>query len=129
MKCHSFDDFGGNAGPRINGVAGRLSRQQILESLISPSKELAPGFGMVSVELENGESLSGVLQAENDISLTLKIGNEPDTVVLKEDIAERTNAPSSMPNMKHLLSEREIRDLVSYLATLREDEMNNGHGQ
>ena len=128
MKCHSFDDFGGNAGPRINGIAGRLSRQQILESLISPSKELAPGFGMVTVELENGNRLSGVLQSENDISLTLKIGNEPDMVVLKEDIAERTNAPSSMPNMRHLLSEREIRDLVSYLATLKEDEMNNGHG-
>ena len=126
MKCHSFDDFGGNAGPRINGVAGRLSRQQILEALINPSKRLAAGFGMVSLEFENGETVSGVLQEENNISLTIKMGNEPDTVVRKQDIVQRKNSPSSMPDMRHLLTEREIRDLVSYLATLKEDEMNTG---
>ena len=124
MKCHSFDDFGGNAGPRINGIAGRLSRQQILEALINPSKRLAAGFGMVSLELENGKTVSGVLQEENDVSLMIKMGNKPDTVVRKKDIVQRKNSPSSMPNMSHILSEREIRDLVSYLATLKEDEMN-----
>ncbi|MDT0651113.1 phage integrase SAM-like domain-containing protein [Autumnicola edwardsiae] len=38
----------------------------------------------------------------------------------------RKNSPSSMPDMRNLLTEREIRDLVSYLATLKEDEMNAG---
>ena len=136
MKCHSFDDFGGNAGPRINGVAGRLSRQQILEALIDPSKELSPGFGMVSIELENGQSISGVLQGENDITIAVKRGNQPDTIIRKEDVVKRTNSPSSMPDMRHMLTEREIRDLVSYLATLKEDEMvrqddeePSGHGE
>ncbi len=136
MKCHSFDDFGGNAGPRINGVAGRLSRQQILEALIDPSKELSPGFGMVSVDLENGQNVSGVLQEENNISIGIARGNQPDTIIQKEDILKRTNSPSSMPDMRHMLTEREIRDLVSYLATLKEDEMlrqneakPSGHGE
>lgn len=136
MKCHSFDDFGGNAGPRINGVAGRLSRQQILEALIDPSKELSPGYGMVSVNLETGQSISGVLQGENDITLAIKRGNQPDTIIRKEDIIKRTNSPSSMPDMRNMLTVREIRDLVSYLATLKEDEMvrqneekPSGHGE
>ncbi|MDT0689588.1 HEAT repeat domain-containing protein [Salegentibacter sp. F188] len=124
MKCHSFDDFGGNAGPRINGVAGRLSRQQILEALINPSKELAPGYGIVSVDLKNGKNITGVLEAENDMSLAIKMGNKPDTVVTKQDIVNRKNSPSSMPDMRNFLTKREIRDLVSYLATLKEDEMN-----
>lgn len=123
MRCHSYDDFGGNAGPRINGIGGRLSRQQILEALIDPSKRLAMGYGMVTVDLESGKTVSGVLNGENDISLTIKRGNSPDTVIRKDDIAKRVNAPSSMPNMANLLTKREIRDLVSYLATLKEDEM------
>lgn len=123
MRCHSYDDFGGNAGPRINGVAGRLSRQQILEALINPGKELAMGFGTVSLELENGEKVNGVLFEENDISLTIKSGSQPDTVIRKKDIAKRVNGASSMPNMQYLLSKREIRDLVSFLATQKVDEM------
>jgi putative membrane-bound dehydrogenase-like protein len=126
MKCHSFDDYGGNAGPRINGVAGRLSREQILEALIVPSKDLAPGFGVVSVELDNGQNLTGVLQSENKSSLAIKMGNQPDTIIQKKNVLQRNNATSSMPNMKHLLTAKEIRDLVSYLATLKEDEMSAG---
>ena len=61
IRCHSYDDMGGNAGPRLNGVAERLTRQQILESLINPSARLAPGFGVVTVELKNGKTVSGVL--------------------------------------------------------------------
>ncbi|UJH90425.1 hypothetical protein LZ575_16550 [Antarcticibacterium sp. 1MA-6-2] len=109
--------------PRINGVAGRLSRQQILEALINPGKELSPGFGMVSIDLKNGQSVSGILQGENDITIAVKRGNVGDTVIRKEDVLKRTNSPSSMPNMSQLLTKREIRDLVSYLATLKEDEM------
>jgi putative heme-binding domain-containing protein len=119
MKCHSFDDFGGNAGPRINGVAGTLSGQQILEALINPSKDLAPGFGIVSLDLKNGKNLTGVLQAENDKSLAIKMVNMPDTIIRKQDIVERQNAASSMPDMRNILTAKEIRDLMSYLSTLK----------
>src|SRR5690606_32161923 len=34
MKCHAYDDRGGNAGPQLNGVADRLTREQLLEAII-----------------------------------------------------------------------------------------------
>ena len=37
IRCHSYDDLGGDAGPRLNGVASRLTREQLLEALINPS--------------------------------------------------------------------------------------------
>jgi putative heme-binding domain-containing protein len=52
MKCHAYDDRGGNAGPRLNGIANRISRQQMLEALITPSARLSPGYGMVTLELK-----------------------------------------------------------------------------
>ena len=64
IRCHSYDDLGGNAGPRLNGVASRLSREQLLEALVNPSARLAPGFGMVTVTLKNGKTVSGILQEE-----------------------------------------------------------------
>lgn len=122
MRCHAFDDFGGNAGPRLNGVAARLTRPQLLEALINPGARLAPGFGTVTLELKNGRKVSGILQEEKPAGLVLKVGDKPDTVIRKDHIAKRTNGGSSMPPMNLLLTKKQIRDLVSFLATLKEED-------
>ncbi|RYF93815.1 MAG: c-type cytochrome, partial [Chitinophagaceae bacterium] len=121
MKCHSYDDRGGNAGPRLNGIALRLSRAQLLESLISPGARLAPGYGMVSIEKKDGTTVSGIIHEDSKSRIVLKLGDQPDQVIPKDQIAKRTNSPSSMPDMKAILSKREIRDVVSFLATLNEN--------
>lgn len=121
MRCHSFDDYGANAGPRLNGVAARLTPEQILESLIDPSARIAPGYGIVTLKLNNGKTIGGVLLNEKDDQLVLKIGERPDTVINKSDVLKQTSAPSSMPPMRYLLTKRQIRDLMSFLTTLKED--------
>jgi putative heme-binding domain-containing protein len=121
MRCHAFDDMGATVGPSMNGVGRKLSRQEILESLIDPSKRIAPGYGIVMVELNNGKTVNGILENETNSSLLVQMGNQPDTLIQKKDIKTQKMAASSMPDMKAILSRREIRDLVSYLATLKED--------
>ncbi|QJW89598.1 c-type cytochrome [Spirosoma taeanense] len=121
IRCHSYDDLGGNAGPRLNGVASRLTREQLLEAVINPSARLAPGFGTATFQLKNGKTVSGIVQNETDKEVVVKVGDQPDTVIAKDQVAKRENAPSSMPDMKYLLTKREIRDVVSFLATLKED--------
>jgi quinoprotein glucose dehydrogenase len=97
VRCHSYNDYGGIAGPRINGVANRLTREQILESLIEPSERIAAGFGIVSLELKNNKKISGIMQQEKSDGFILKIGDKPDTLILKTDILRHTYSPSSMP--------------------------------
>jgi quinoprotein glucose dehydrogenase len=121
MRCHAYDDRGGNAGPRLNGVAGRISREQILQALISPSSRLAPGFGMVTLELKDGKKFSGILQGESKKGISIKEGTDPDRLIPNEQIVKKEYALSSMPDMKALLSKKEIRDVVSFLAEQKED--------
>lgn len=121
IRCHAYDDYGGTAGPRLNGIGSVLNREQLLEALIDPGKRLAPGFGRVNLQLLDDETVTGVLVGENEDSIVLKIGNDPEKTIPKTQIKERTNAPSSMPDMKGLLSKREIRNLVSFLVTLTEE--------
>jgi quinoprotein glucose dehydrogenase len=118
LRCHAYDDLGGNAGPRLNGIASRLSREQLLEAVINPSARIAPGYGSATIELRDGGSLSGIIQSETDTELVLKVGDDEKTL-RKNQIAKRTNDPSSMPPMTALLTKREIRDVVSFLATLK----------
>ncbi len=121
IKCHSYGDYGGNAGPRLNGVARRLRRQQILESIISPSTRIATGYGVVTLTLKDGKTTAGILKEENNLQYILKGGDKPDEVIPKDQVLKRVNAPSSMPDMKLVLSKKEIRDLVSFLSGLKED--------
>ncbi len=123
MRCHAYGDYGGNAGPALDGIGSKLSRKQILESIINPSARLAPGYGVVTVDLKSGKKISGILQGENAEELMIKVGNQPDTLIMKADITERINAASSMPDMKNFLTKKEIRDLVSLLASLKEEEI------
>jgi quinoprotein glucose dehydrogenase len=115
MRCHSYDDRGGNAGPRLNGVANRITREQILQALISPSARLAPGYGMITLSLKNGETVSGVLLKDAPTGITIKEGGKERTIPSTQ-ISTKQYAQSSMPDMKLLLSRKEIRDVVSWLA-------------
>ncbi len=120
LRCHSYDDLGGTAGPRLNGVASRLSREQIFEALITPSARIAPGFGSITLDLKDGRKLVGIRQKETKEGTVIKTSKGRDSLVKKNDIAKSTPAGSSMPPMHLLLNKKEIRDLVSFLSTQKE---------
>jgi quinoprotein glucose dehydrogenase len=121
VRCHAIDDYGGNVGPRLNGVADRLTTDQLLEALIEPSARIAPGYGMVTLELKNHQKLNGILQAEKPLAYQIKIGNKGDTLVRKTDVVNKITYPSSMPQMSLLLSKKDIRNVIAYLSTLKEE--------
>lgn len=118
IRCHAIDDYGGNAGPRLNEVSSRLTRPQLLEALINPSARLAPGFAMVTLKMKDGTMRSGVLMEENGATLVIKTGDGPGESIPKNLVEKRINASSSMPDMKQVLSKKEIRDVVSFLSNL-----------
>ncbi len=119
VRCHAINDYGGHVGPQLNGVASRLKHEQLLEALIEPSARIAPGFGLVTLDLKNGRKINGTLQEETADGYKMKVGDKSDTLIRKADVGSRVNSPSSMPPMYLLLSKKEIRDVVSYLSTLK----------
>lgn len=121
IRCHAYDDMGGNAGPALDAIGKILSKEELLIALVEPSKRLAPGYGVVSLELSSGEKVTGTLMEDKKDSMKVKVGAETKEY-LKKEIKSSQLAASSMPPMGELLSKREIRDLVSYLTNLRRSE-------
>ncbi len=116
MRCHAIDGTGGHAGPDLSDVGSRRSPEYILESLIEPNAEIARGFKLVTVTLEDGTTVSGTVEAETD--QTLRVVNPAGNVrtLNKERITERSeNSTSSMPAMDNVLTRSQIRDLVAFL--------------
>jgi quinoprotein glucose dehydrogenase len=119
MRCHAMQGRGADVGPDLTRIGATLTREQLLESLIDPSARVAPGFGIVTVTLEDGETVSGTLREETESHIVVQTADGESRRIDRSQIAERTNAPSAMPSMDRILSRREIRDVVEYLSTLR----------
>ncbi len=119
-RCHTVRNAGSDVGPNLTGVATRLSRDLILESLVDPNAKVAPGFGTVAVTLRNGQKVDGTLKEETAAELVVTTGTPAvERRIAKTDIAERTNPVSAMPPVGAILKPREVRDVVAYLATLK----------
>jgi quinoprotein glucose dehydrogenase len=121
IRCHAYDDMGGNAGPALDNIGKTLSKEDLLIALVEPSKRLAPGYGSVTLTLVAGTKVTGLLLEDNKDSLRVKVGTEVKEFA-KKDIASSALGASSMPPMATLLTKRDIRDLVSYLSTLTKSE-------
>jgi putative membrane-bound dehydrogenase-like protein len=116
VRCHAIGGQGGEVGPSLTTIGDVLTREQILQALIEPSARLAPGYGTVTLTLKDGQTVTGILAQETADELTLKTTEAEPLKIPVARVAKRENMPSSMPPMGTLLSKREIRDVVEFLA-------------
>jgi quinoprotein glucose dehydrogenase len=120
MRCHKVGGQGGDAGPALDGIAAKRDRRFLLESIVNVNASIAEGFQMVILTKTNGETLAGLLKKETPTELVLENPGTPPITVKKADVKQRDNAPSGMlPNIGDLITPRELRDIVEYLASLK----------
>ncbi|MFM1835432.1 MAG: hypothetical protein RJA04_119, partial [Bacteroidota bacterium] len=119
IRCHNAGGEGGVVGPSLKGIGSRLTREQILQALIEPSARIAPGYGMISLKLTDGQEVTGTVIQETDDEIQLKTSEAEPLRIATARIKSRENYPSSMPPMGGLMSKREIRDVVEFLASLK----------
>ena len=116
IRCHQIKGFGGSAGPDLTKSGVSLNRHEILESLLMPSKRIAPGFETTTLDLSDGDVISGIIQQETNETLTLRTADRSTITLSKSQISHRSKQQSSMPPMGGILSRKELRDLVAYIA-------------
>ena len=121
MRCHRAESghaASGETAPNLAGIAKRHpDRRYFLESMITPSAVIAPGFGAVLIDFKNGSTLTGNLLAETPDHLDIDAVGKS-LRITRSDIASVTPPASPMPPMGGLLTPGELRDLVAWLATL-----------
>ncbi|MCC7194274.1 MAG: HEAT repeat domain-containing protein, partial [Gemmatimonadaceae bacterium] len=120
QKCHAVDGRGGAVGPELAGVGALRTRRQLLESLLLPNQEIVPEYRSLIIETDEGTYV-GRLMRETARDLLLLDAQNQQITINKPDITDRREGLSAMPtNVTDILSPRDIRDLVAYLASLRQ---------
>jgi putative heme-binding domain-containing protein len=119
-RCHSLGGEGGRIGPRLDRIAARRSPEFIMESLLQPSKEIAPEFETVAVATKDGRVITGLRINETNFNIQLREENGRFHSLLKRDLDEVKVLKSSlMPeNFGEQMTVKELHDLFAFLMTL-----------
>ena len=126
VRCHKVGSTdassavaGGNAGPDLNQVAKRHDRMSLLQSLVEPSAKIAKGFESVTIVLQSGQLVAGIIRNEENGMITIEQPDGKVVTISADDVEDRTAPKSAMPEMHRALTLRELRDLVEFLSTLQ----------
>lgn len=123
IKCHAVGGMGGQVGPDLAGIGLKYKREDLMTSVLEPSKVIAQGYETIAVTTTRGQTLTGVFKGESADAVNLTDAEGKQHRVLKKNIEERAFSPvSTMPNgLNEGMSLRDFADLIAYLEARREE--------
>jgi quinoprotein glucose dehydrogenase len=120
LKCHKVEGVGGEVGPELKGIGTRQNREYLLESIVTPNKQIAKGYESVRISTKKGLEIVGIIKAEDAKEVKLMTPEGRLLTIAKDQIDERRAEKSAMPeDLLKYLSKSELRDLVEFLAELK----------
>ncbi len=116
--CHKVGNGEGREyGPNLAGVAKRMPKLKIIESIIDPNAEVAEKYRSTVIATSDGVVLTGLVVSETDEYVELFDGKEPVKVPKSEIEQRRVQQQSSMPEgAAGTVAPSEFVDLMEYLA-------------
>ena len=97
FRCHQVNGRGGRAGPDLSTLAAGMNRRRLVESILTPSKEIAPQFVAWSVARTNGTVFTGILLDQTPEGSLVFADSQGRLIAVKTDeIAERKPQTTSI---------------------------------
>jgi putative heme-binding domain-containing protein len=120
-QCHTIHKKGGQLGPDLSDVAKRLSKLQIIESLLAPSKTIEPKYLTHVVETTAGKIHTGLLVEKTAKEMVLRVVGDKEARIPVGDIDNvHTLKTSLMPDgILRDATPQQAGDLVTYLWSLK----------
>jgi putative heme-binding domain-containing protein len=123
-KCHAVAGQGGQVGPDLAGIALKYKREDLMTSVLEPSKVIAQGYETIVISTTKGKTISGVFKGETADAVNLADAEGKMLSVAKKDIDERAFSPiSMMPNgLNEGMTLQDFADVIAYLEARREEQ-------
>jgi putative membrane-bound dehydrogenase-like protein len=119
--CHAVRGFGGTTGPELSTIGKKYERKTLLETILDPSKAIAPEFVAYLLETKSGRVYAGFLVERGDDRIVLKDIKGQVVQVASDEIEALVRQDKSlMPEL--ILSEvtaQDAADLLAFLTTLK----------
>ena len=119
VSCHKVGKTGYTFGPELSDVGKRLTRHELVESIIEPSKKVDPKYVTTNITTTEGKTLIGFIVTKTQDSVTLLMAEGKQATIQLSDIDEQgqTNQSSMPENLASTLSPSEFLDIIEFLST------------
>jgi putative heme-binding domain-containing protein len=123
IKCHAVGGQGGQVGPDLAGIALKYKREDLMTSVLEPSKVIAQGYETIIVTTNQGTTLTGVFKGETADAVSLADKDGKLVTIAKKDIDERKFSPvSTMPNgLSDGMTLQDFADVIAFLEARKEE--------
>ena len=106
-------------GPDLAGVAQRFSREDLLTSIVDPSRDVSSRYQTELIETRDGQVISGLIIYESVDGLILRDAEQTFRVESNQIVSRTRIARSLMPaNLLKGASSQDLADLFAYLQSL-----------
>jgi putative membrane-bound dehydrogenase-like protein len=122
FKCHEIEGRGRLIGPDLTMIGYSQTREHVLESILDPSREIAPLFTMWSITTKTGERIDGMLLRRDGQSVEVYVdATGKETKVKEQTVADRKMRKESlMPaGLVQAMTNQELRDVLAFLTEKR----------
>jgi putative heme-binding domain-containing protein len=118
--CHRFNNEGGGMGPDLTVISGRFGVRDLLEKVITPSKQISDQYAAIVITTTDGKQIVGRvvnLHGDNmEINTDMLDSNKLQRVDRNKVDSIEPSKVSMMPEgLLDTLNHEEILDLVGYL--------------
>jgi putative heme-binding domain-containing protein len=119
--CHKIHGQGGDVGPDLSQVGGKLDRTHLIESILNPSAEIPQGYHATIIETKAGRTFTGIVKAESSTAVTLlDAEGKQVTIPVRTIESRKVSKLSLMPaGLADGMTPASFTDLIAYLASLR----------
>ena len=120
-SCHRIGDRGTSVGPELSTIGKLRSREDLLESLLEPSRRIEPKYATYVAATADGRSLTGLLVKRDEKGVVLRDSKGQESILAAKDVEElRPSRVSLMPDGQLAdLTAQEAADLIEYLHSLK----------
>ena len=118
VRCHAVGPGGSGVGPNLVGI-GTKDPAYLLAALVQPGRDIAPGFGFTTVTFTDATTLSGLLEKESSEQVSVRLASGYLREIARSKIETISPPVSSMPPMGGILTQKELRDVLAYLQSLK----------
>lgn len=119
QTCHKVSGWGGNYGPELSKVGSSKSREQLIDAILTPSKEIAPDWqGWFVVDQEGNSHYGRQIDVHlHKVELMNQSGDfDSYSKPRKFGVMETSLMPEGLQNN---LTVSEFNDLIAYLQALK----------
>ncbi len=117
-KCHQAHGVGVAVGPDLSSEFQR-AEETIIKDILAPSETISSGYMTYSIATTSGQVFNGLLASESPTSVTLKLPEGKQQVILRNEIEELRVSPISMMP-EDLVKQTKPKDVADVIAWLRQ---------